>query len=193
MISDMSWWLDTSEYNDFNQDDSLFDFFEIKTERYLRTESDSTNIHSHYLGLRATPGHTYLYQGEMMIGEEHGGIGITFFSDYPNSDHYYRLRRYDHNSFHLAPHGTEISQGSTDTQVEPVALLWYSFKLMITANPQSTEILGKVWISQQEEPTHWQIEASDTSETRRSEGLFGVWSMGTEWKLWKNLTVTKLD
>ena len=36
-------------------------------------------------------------------------LGVTFLSDYPNSDTYYRLRRYDGNAFHIDPHGTTVA------------------------------------------------------------------------------------
>ena len=54
------------------------------------------------------------------------GIGVTLYSDYPNSDAYYRLRQYGDRSFHIAPHpdGTIFCLGDRDTGVRPRVNHW---------------------------------------------------------------------
>ncbi len=192
---DTKWWLDTGENNGLEEESGLFEFQNYSGQNYLETFSDLINIHSHYLGFKAESGESYLYQGQMKMGdeEEQAGIGVTFLSDYPNEDHYYRLRAYSSGSFHIAPHGTSVTYGDLDTEVELQSFLWYSFQILVTSESGRTRIRAKVWSEVDEEPADWQVDCYDDSEDRRSNGLFGVWAMREGWKNWRNLKVQALD
>jgi hypothetical protein len=109
-------WLDTAAKNSMTEDDSLFKVYELGGEKAFGTTSTATNIHSHYFGADIEIDSGYEYTGRMMMTASTSGIGVTFFSQYPGEDAYYRLRRYGSSSFHIAPHphGKNIN-GDTDT------------------------------------------------------------------------------
>jgi hypothetical protein len=128
----------------------------------------------------------------MMMTASNGGIGVTFFSQYPHRDAYYRLRRHGSTSFHISPHGTEVF-GVTDTRVIPVPNVWYWFRIWVQDTGVRTEILAKVWQEGQAEPADWQVNAYDDTPSRLVSGTFGVWSYSSGNKYWDDLTVVVPD
>jgi hypothetical protein len=128
----------------------------------------------------------------MMITKPGGGIGVTLLSDYPNSDSYYRLRRYRGSSFHLAPHpdGTvTMSGGTTNTGVAPLPNLWYLFKIEVWDTGVRTEVRAKIWLDGDPEPAEWQVDSYDDHANRITVGTIGLWSMGPGAKYWADLRV----
>ena len=119
------------------------------------------------------------------------GIGVTFCSQYTVRDAYYRLRRYNSNDFHLAPHGTTIT-GDVSTGVVPVVNEWYLFKIQIENVDDQTEIRAKVWQEGLGEPSDWQVNAVDASLSRLTAGTFGLWSYNPGSKYWDDLMVVPL-
>ena len=120
------------------------------------------------------------------------GIGVTFFSQYPLADAYYRLRRYESKpAFHLAAHGTSVS-GDLNTGVIPVANVWYWFKIQVEDTDTRTEIRAKVWSENDSEPIDWLIDAFDDSPNRLAAGTIGLWSMGLGNKYWDDIAVVSL-
>jgi hypothetical protein len=106
-------------------------------------------------------------------------------------DAYYRLRRYHNTSFHIDPHGTSISSGTTDTGVIPDAGVWYNFKIQTEDMGSETEIKAKVWADDgiTIEPD-WQVICyDDNSSTRLTAGTIGVWSYHQGSKYWDDLAV----
>jgi uncharacterized repeat protein (TIGR02543 family) len=184
-------WLDTAANNSMSADDSLFQVFEVNGNNVFGTTSAQTNIHSHYMGTGSDTLSDYQYSGRMMMTDSQGGIGVTLLSQYPQQDAYYRLRRYFGNSFHLSPHpnGKQLSGGTTDTGVVPVANVWYWFKIEVEDTGTRTEIRAKVWAEGETEPGNWQIDAYDESGTRLTAGRFGIWSFNTGSKYWDDLSV----
>lgn len=137
-------------------DDSLFEEFDLSGEKAFGTPSTATNIHSHYVGGGIDPLSGYEYTGRMLIAASGGGIGVTFFSEYPIADVYYRLRRYANKpAFHLASHGTSVS-GDKETGVVPVANVWYRFRIQVEDTGTQTGIQAKVWAEGDSEPVDWQ-------------------------------------
>jgi hypothetical protein len=128
----------------------------------------------------------------MMITSPSGGIGVTLFSDFPNSDSYYRLRRYSGYGFHISPHPNGIvtmSYGTTDTGVVPQANVWYSFRMRAQRLEDYVRVQAKVWPEGTAEPSNWQVDCVDTHANRLTAGTAGVWCMGSGAKYWKNLRV----
>ena len=125
----------------------------------------------------------------MLTDDLNAGIGVTFFSDYPNSDTYYRLRKQGIGSFHIAPQGTNITAGVSDTGVVPLINTWYAFRISVDNDNTNTIIKAKVWIDGTNEPTDWQVECYDDSPTRRIFGTVGVWSTSFGKKIWDDLFV----
>jgi hypothetical protein len=182
-------WLDTTAHNSMMEDDTLFQVLDLGGNKTFATSSTRTNIHSHFLGTEAQTLTSYEYTGRMRISDDDGGIGVTCFSRYPHEDAYYRLRRYQDNAFHLSPHGTTISGGTTDTGVVPLANVWYRFRIQVVDTTTHTQFLAKVWRDGSNEPFDWQINAYDDSPTRLTEGTFGIWSYNSGTKYWDDLTV----
>jgi uncharacterized repeat protein (TIGR02543 family) len=188
--TDPDGWLDTGPDSSLVEDDSLFEVFDLDGEKVFGTTSSQANIHSHYTG-DTFPSYCQ-YTGRMMITTADGGVGVTFFSDYPNADNYYRLRRYGSNSFHLSPHGTTITGGVTDTGVVPKPNVWYRFVFEAEDMGARTEIRAKVWADGTPEPVDWQVNAHDDSTTRLTGGKIGVWSLFSGSKYWDELAVNPL-
>ena len=114
-------WQDTGANNSMIEDDALFAVAYVGGDAALSTSSTLNNIHTHYQGAGAATATNYVYSGRMMIENQTAGIGVTFFSDYNQTDSYYRLRRYGSNSFHISPHGTSITGGTVSSNIVPTA------------------------------------------------------------------------
>ncbi len=183
-------WMDTGPANSLEEDDSLFDLYNVDARRVFGTVSPEVNIHSHYVGGGSESWSSYEYTGRMRADNAAGGIGVTFFSDYPNSDSYYRLRQYDGGEFHIAPHphGWEVSGGTTTTGVVPQPGVWYRFRVAVSDTGSRTEIRANVWEDGTPEPPGWQIECYDAKTDRRMHGTYGIWSMDPGGRYWDGLT-----
>lgn len=123
-----------------------------------------------------------------------GGIGITIYSQYPQADGYYRLRRYGWRSFQLDPHPDNeiLCSGERDTGVIPQPNTWYHFRFQVLDNEQGTRLRAKIWAEEGTEPADWQIDCVDEEATFTS-GKPGLWAMGPGIKLWDDLEVRPLD
>jgi PKD repeat protein len=183
-------WKDTAKNNGFNEAQSLFKTGKVGDTITFSTSSRETNIHSHYDGDGAMAWTNYIYTGKMYITDNNGGIGITFFSLFPEGRNvYYRLRRYvQEPDFELSPHGTSV-KGDTDSGVRPRANSWYRFRIEVEDTGTQTNIRAKVWKDGDEEPEEFQINAYDDSGTRISSGTIGVWSMGKGSKHFDDLEI----
>gem|GEM_PF-639845 len=186
-------WLDTGANNSLLENDSLFKVFDIGGNRVFGATTTETDIHSHYVGSGSEGWLSYEYSGRMMITDPKGGIGVTFLSDYPNSDSYYRLRRTSSSAFHISPHPwptATITGGITDSGVVPVANQWYRFRIQHEDDGTSTLIRAKVWADGALEPAGWQMDCYDSSPLRRTHGTIGLWSYNTGSKYWDDLVVS---
>jgi len=150
----------------------------LSGEKVFGTNSTLPNIHSHRVGVDIS---TYEYSGRMMTTDPGGGIGVTFNSQYPIQDIYYRLRQYNNGSFHINPHGANV-QGDIDTGVVPIANAWYMFRIMV----EEGSIKAKVWKSGDAEPG-WQIDCFGSL----TNGTFGIWSYSSGSKYWDDLAISQ--
>lgn len=195
--ADPAGWFDTGAKNSLAERQSLFETIALTDGTVaFGTESSDTNIHSHLLVSGGADWSAYEFSGSMSIAHQAGGIGVTLYSDYPRSDTYYRLRRYDGGTgaFHLAPHSaTQVAcQGTTDTGVVPHAGIWYRFRFQARPESGGTRLRARVWPKDTGEPASWQIDCLDAAGTFQS-GLPGVWSTGRGIKLWDDLEVQPID
>lgn len=194
--ADPAGFVDTAANNSMASAESLFAVTQVGSTAALTTTSSSSNIHSHVVGPNAQPFDSepgYVFTGAMRIDSPEAGIGVTFFSDYPNTDSYYRLRRFGNGgSFHLSPHGTSITSGVTDSGVVPVPGQWYRFEIEVTDTGSATTIKAKVWADGAAVPTAWQIDASDSSASRQTSGTVGAWSYLSGARHWDDLAVSAL-
>jgi hypothetical protein len=133
----------------------------------------------------------------MRMTDANSGIGVTFLSDYPASDTYYRLRRGNFGalkSFHLDQHpdSQQTLSGTTDTGVVPAADQWIRFRVHLGDVGGRTEIRASVWPDGTPEPPDWQIDAYDDDPARLTTGTIGVWSLTAGSKYWDDLRVVHL-
>jgi len=187
-------WINTMANNSLSEDSGLFEVIDFNGARVFSTASTETNIHSHYSGSALDRLASYEYSGRLGVTDPRGGIGVTFFSQYPHEDAYYRLRRYgEEPSFHIAPHpdGVQLA-GDIDTGVVPAAGVPYRFRIRVKDTGTSTQILAKIWAEGQQEPVEWQAEAYDRRIYRLTGGTVGFWSMGPGGKLWDDVAVYDL-
>ena len=183
-------WKSTGDQNSLIEEEGIFYFLGRPSNRALRTGNTETNIHSHYSASGSRGLANYTYTGRMRLLEDGGGVGVTFYSKYPAADRYYRLRRYaGEPTFHIAPHGTELSGGNPDSGVNPTAGAWYKFKIVVTNRRDRTRIRAKVWQSGTREPRGFQIDCYDATPTRIRAGKPGVWAMADGSKEWRDLRV----
>jgi uncharacterized repeat protein (TIGR02543 family) len=184
-------WLDTGAESSLEEDGSLFGVMDLG-EQVFGTLSTLDSIHSHYLGAGSGAFSSYEFTGRMKMTASDGGIGVTFLSQYPQANAYYRLRSYGSGSFHLSPHGTTITGGTTDTGVVPVPDDWYLFRVWVEDARARTEIRAKVWAEGDPEPGDWQVDCYDASSTRLAVGTVGVWGNESGGKYWDDLVVNLL-
>lgn len=185
-------WLDTAANNSMRQDDSQFAILETAGEKVFGTLSTASNIHSHFVGVDSSDWADYTLTGRMMISDPAGGIGVTFLSDYPNTDSYYRIRCVADSTFHVAPHPWDIltiTDGVGDSGVAPLPNKWYRFRIQVEDDSSQTLIRARIWLDGTTESTDWQIDCYDSSTNRRTSGTVGVWSHGPGLKWWDDLDV----
>jgi len=193
--ADPQGWLDTAALNSLNEDPDLFEIFEFSDgNRVFGTMSSATNIHSHYVADASVYWSQYEFRGRLRIESSSGGIGVTLYSDYPNSDSYYRLRRYGSGTFHLASHpdGQISCDGATTTQVRPAAHTWYEFRFQAFSETNGMRIRAKVWAETEGEPGLWQVDCLASGDDAFVAGSPGVWSMGSGAKYWDDLEAVAL-
>lgn len=188
-------WYDSGANNSLSRDDSLFSVSGIGGTNALTTNNTATNIHSHYVGNDSSSWSNYEYRGRMRITSTASGIGVTAYSDYPNRDAYYRLRRIGGDSsaaFEINAHpsaSATLSCSKQSTGVTPNANTWYKFRMQTTNGPRSTIIRAKVWAASGSEPSDWQALCEDFSSGRLNAGAPGVWSMGSGTKAWDDIEI----
>lgn len=178
-------WFDTGADNGLVEAPSIFSVTDQGSFIAFGTSLDLTNVHSHHIKSETWAG--YKYSGRMMANGT-PNIGVTFFSDYPNSDTYYRLRNMG-GTFSVSSHGTTITSGDTETDILAINDIWYNFVVWVGNTASGTGISAKIWADGDQEPT-WQVSCFDNSVTKRTQGSFGVWSMGAGNRYWDNIKVT---
>ncbi len=181
-------WVDTMA-DSLSEDDTLFGVSILSSQLVMQTDSTQNNIHSHVVTEDSASWSGYEFTGRLQLENASGGVGVTFYSSFPEQDRYYRLRRYDGTDFFIAPHGTSITSGTTHSGVTPVAGAWYRFRIQVNETGSSTQILARVWNESQSEPGAWQINCQDANATRITSGTIGCWSMAAGSKCWSDFEV----
>jgi hypothetical protein len=192
--SDPPDWLDTGAGNSLQENDLLFGIDDVGGTRAFGTSSADTNIHSHYVVSGSGAWYDYEYTGRLLITEAGAGVGVTFYSDFPSSNVYYRLRRLSGGPFHVSPHleYSEALAGTTSTEVVPLPNTWYRFRILVESGVSQTIIRANIWPEGAPEPSGWQIDCYDADSQRRARGRIGVWSAGTGGKYIDDVRVQSL-
>lgn len=177
--------VDTGANFSLVQDNSLFTFDSSTGVMMVSTSSNLDNIHSHYMDGGSFG--NYTFSGSMLASDSASGVGVTFLSDYPNSDDYYRLANDSAaGSFQLSARNSLTCQG-VDSGLVTQAGEWYSFKILVKSDSMKTTILAKVWPSFAREPFDAQMNCVDSSGSRRTQGTIGLWASGAGDKQWGDL------
>lgn len=137
------------------------------------------NAHSHYGATEAASWSDYTYSGKLYRASSTIGIGVTVYSDYPNSDTYYRLRvNGTTSSWDLNGHPDSGGSPITDTYSGPNPTLnEVFFKVKVTNESGQVRVQAKVWDGGEEnEPGAWNLEAVDTDAGRPTSGTIGLWT-----------------
>jgi hypothetical protein len=193
--SDPAGWLDTRRKNSSNVDDSLFEVAAAPGGGHgMWTNSNDTNIHSHFVAGDAEAWQDYEYSGRMYVSTAQSGVGVTLYSGFPDTNRYLRLRRHSRDpSFHLSTHGDEgaVCAGDLDTGVKSDAGVWYQFRFRAMEEYGDVRVQAKVWPETQNEPSGWQADCvTPGSGPYGKGGAPGVWSMGKGTKFWDDLKIT---
>ena len=191
-------WLDTGPGATRGANDALFAVSRVRGNRTLTTESELTDIHSHYVTPESQAWTHYEFRGRMRIDDPDGGVGITVLSQFPGRDAYYRIRRNASSAdgeFTMAPRpeGYAIRCESASTGVSAGKKRWYRFRVQVSVDEGETLIRAKVWRRIHPEPRKWQVQCVDDSPARLVQGAPGVWSAGPGAKHWDDLRVIPLE
>jgi len=184
-------WYDSGADNSSTENDGLFRVSDMSGNRVLTTSSSLVNIHSHYVSSGADQWTSYELRGRMRLADTAGGVGVTAYSQYPQSDVYYRLRSYSGKAFEMAPHpdGADIGCSPTTTGVVPKEDTWYRFRFKVSPSAGANSIQAKVWADGSTEPSSWQTTCTDARSNRPQKGSVGVWHKGPGSSFWDELAV----
>ncbi len=188
-------WLATGPSNSLVEDSSIFSIMQLADgNRVYGTTSKQTNIHSHHITDGSASWQNYEFGGSFAVSESNANIGITLYSDYPNSDTYYRLRSYKGTSFKLNSHGSSYlkCEGITDTGVPLEGNRWYHFRFRASNEASGTHLQAKVWGHDSVEPGAWQVDCME-SQAILSAGQVGLWTMGSGEKVWDDLYLVSTE
>jgi hypothetical protein len=192
--SDPAGWVDTAERYSMKTDDGLYGVSAAPGGgKALSTSTRDVNIHSHYVANGSTTWRDYEYSGRMHFTSVRSGIGVTLYSDYPESDRYIRLRRYSRRpNFMLSNRGGTASTcvGTTDTRVKSIPGVWYEFRMRALEEDGGVRVQAKVWDETKSEPGSWQVDClMPASSPLTGGGTPGIWSMKRGTKYWDDLEV----
>ena len=183
-----------SWFGDGSQTENRFFVTNVFGNPTLTTQSTQSDIHFHYDGNPSEFANLQL-TGRMAIDHADAGIGVTLYSLYPESNHYYGLKSNPGLAFELAahPHGG-LSCGTTaSTGVVPEAGKWYEFELTVEDEGSQNRISASVWERGTSKPGSPQVVCTDSSSRRAAGGKFGVWSTGPGQKFWDDFEVVVLQ
>jgi len=190
-------WLDTTVHNSMVPADD-FGLYTVAGEQAFGTHSRGINIHSHYLAPGSENWQNYTISGRLRLTDAlRGGAGITLYSDYNNTNHYYRFRTnwnfmpLQFSNDELSPHGAyPLTCDTPHTGVVPTDGAWYWFVVQIETLPDRTEMRGKAWRDGDPMPAGWQQTCyHDDLAARRTAGAVGVWTNARGSKYFKDLVV----
>lgn len=180
-------WLDTAADFSLTVDEGLF---EVGSDGSgggaLMTTSGAQDIHSHMIPAPATQ-QNYRLRGTLGYSGGNPGLGVTFYSDYVDSDRYYRLGRTSGGRFQLQTRPGTLACSSLDTGIQPASGAFYGFEIRVESPMGSNRIRAKVWNVTGDEPESMQIDCVDSRASRPPGGTFGVWASGSGVKVWDDL------
>ncbi|MEZ4703004.1 MAG: LamG-like jellyroll fold domain-containing protein, partial [Rhodothermales bacterium] len=200
-----SGWIGTGDRVLFGQPADLFQTVVLRDNQVLRTVSSQFNIHAHYRGAGDfATWNAYEFSGRIWFGDADSGAGLTFFSQYPEADAYYRLRRIkEKKRFHLASHPAgRISEGEqSEIPIDTRPDTWYRFRIQAIHVPDhprqfdghgATVLRIRMWEDGTTEPDTFAIDAIDFSDPL-THGTIGLWAGDVGEKMLDDVRVVALD
>ena len=182
------WWIDSRSNFSLQIDDSLFGVVALGSNRVLHTESTANDIHSHVTGVDNVWSDFEL-RGRMAIDHVDAAIGVTTYSQYVNSDAYYRLGRSQGGPFMIEGRPNALSCTNSTAPVTPQPGDWYRFKFDVQDMGTSNQIRAKIWREGVTEPNAYSLHCVDSSAQRPRSGRIGIWSAGVGEKYWDDFEV----
>ncbi len=198
-------WQDTGADYSLEPVGDVCGILDLAGNRVFGTENTLDNSHSHFIAAEvpAEALNNYVYSGRMRMTDASSGIGITFFSQFPDEAVYYRLGRLPQPDapFKLIGYpegrnGREISRINKDAEVKPEIDTWYRFLVEVKHDANNrqrrkglTTIRIKLWRDGDREPAEYQYEGDDSSRPIRF-GTVGVWTAGAGAKYFDDLKVS---
>lgn len=188
-------WRDSKGSNSLEEDDNLFKTIQFGNQISFGTRSTAGNIHTHYNESGALDWTNYEFTGRLRFSGDTSGIGLTFFSQFPNEARYYRVRRWDNNddTFILTTDSDTDQigrfKGNTQSGFKPEKNKWYRFRIIVTDDSDKTSIKVRFWQEGTTEPASFQIDAFDDLPDRLRAGTVGMWTRGAGIKYIDDLEV----
>lgn len=180
-------WLDTAADFSLSIDEGLFG---VESDGSgggaLVTTSGASDIHSHVIPAPAAR-QNYRLRGTLGYSGGDPGLGVTFYSDYVDSDRYYRLGRTSGGRFQLQTRPGTLACSDVDTGVQPNSGALYGFEIQVESQASANRIRAKVWDVAGNEPESMQIDCVDSRASRPPGGTIGVWASGSGVKVWDDL------
>lgn len=195
-VGDTRLWIAGADYNNFQG--RLVRDFRVQGDahgQWLETTSSEGNSTVHYWAEPALSWANYEFTGRLRRDHEKGGIGVTFYSRFPEGyDRYYRLRSYEKApTLQIAPHGARITAGDTDTGIVPQPGRWYRFRIRVENLADAVHIQARVWPEEEPEPAEWQVDCLDERPERLRAGTIGAWGLDDGHKAFDDFQVRPID
>ncbi len=184
-------WRDTNADYSFKENTRLFKTAVVEGTKVFGTTSSLNYIHSHYSAPGVLHWTNYVFTGRMYTTNSNSGVGVTFFSRYPeNHEEYYILKRSVYlKDFRITRERRREIGGKTTSGVKPKRKTWYRFLIEVEDTGSRTNIKAKVWEDGKSEPLDFQIDAYDASANRLTSGTVGVCTVGTGSKYFDDFKV----
>jgi len=188
-------WLAGAEYSSF-RDDFVSDFrLEGQGMDFWMAAGPSTGESAlHRWGDETLGWQNYEFSGRFMRTAADGGIGVTFYSQFPAGYYrYYYFRSVKGKpTLHFAKHGEQMAGERLDSGIEPTPGRWYAFRVRVESGAAATTMRARVWPAGQTEPAEWQAEATDAAQPLRG-GTVGLWAIDGGDKRFADLRVSAGD
>lgn len=189
-------WYDTADNNSMTEDTSIGKVHTVTGgTRVFGFTGAEANSHSHWTGSGYGTLTNYRMTGRFMRSSSSKGIGITVGSQYGpgGTDGYYRVRTYSTVDMQCNPHGTATVSGTTQSTFNPSANVWYQFKVEYENTGTEVQIRARFWEDGNSEPGTWDIDCSDSSGGRYSQGTFGFWNYNSGGAYYDDILVESLS
>jgi len=181
-------WFDTRKNFSLVQDETLFKVKSLGLNKAIGTLSTQDDIHSSYNGTNALNMKDYEITGRFYYSDSNSSLGITFLSDYPNSNKYYSLRADKTNTsiygdgtanqFHIFSNNGGTLVGDFNSNQNAINKSWYKFRIRLNDTGTLTNIKAKIWKETASEYPFWQIDTNATGASRLTKGTVGFWTKG---------------